>query len=469
SRPASEGPLTFEVTSVRRNSEGPHRASWYTQGGTLTRDHGTPTREYDTHARDNGTLNRDHDTLTRDRVQEWNASYQHEWNNSDSLAGKDQPLSSRNTQSAARLNRVMGGPGVGGGPPGHSGAGGGGMAGPKMDVVYVTERIISLAFPPNLDDATYTLHLREVAHMLSSKHGDNFKVFNLSVGSEVSHFLPRVMELGWAEQLAPALERLCSICKALDCWINQHQHHVAVLHARGGYEKLGVVVAAYMHYSNICASTDQALDRYAMKRFFDDKIGQLYHPSQKRYVQYFAGLLSGVIRINSSPLYLHTLTLYGIPHFEPRGGCHLFIKIYQGMTPIFTSGAYNLSETMRQATIVFDTGIQLRGDILLKAYHRRLVPASREVIFRLQFHTCAVSDKLLAFSRADLDDACNDMRFPLDGAVELQFSHTLEERPTRAVSNVSCDKSPCAITSWNSYQDLGFSTEHSLSQPHEAG
>ncbi|MPC85705.1 Tensin-3 [Portunus trituberculatus] len=39
-----------------------------------------------------------------------------------------------------------------------------------------------------------------------------------------------------------------------------------------------------MHYSNICASTDQALDRYAMKRFFDDKIGQLYHPSQKRYV-----------------------------------------------------------------------------------------------------------------------------------------------------------------------------------------
>jgi len=51
---------------------------------------------------------------------------------------------------------------------------------------------------------------------------------------------------------------------------------------REGYEKLGVVVAAYMHYTNICASTDTALDRYAMKRFFDDKIGQLYHPSQKR-------------------------------------------------------------------------------------------------------------------------------------------------------------------------------------------
>ena len=46
----------------------------------------------------------------------------------------------------------------------------------RMDLVYVTERIISLAFPPDLDDATYTVHLRDVAHMLSSKHGDNFRV-----------------------------------------------------------------------------------------------------------------------------------------------------------------------------------------------------------------------------------------------------------------------------------------------------
>ncbi|XP_071518821.1 tensin-3 isoform X6 [Panulirus ornatus] len=382
-------------------------------------------------------------------------------NNNDAAVSQKQPtISSRNTQSAARLTRVMAGPG---GDGAQAGAGGGG-GGSKMDVVYVTERIISLAFPAALDDATYTLHLREVAHMLSSKHGDNFKVFNLSGQGEVSHFLPRVLELGWPDQLAPALERLCSICKALESWITQNSQHVAVLHSRGGYEKLGVVVAAYMHYSNICASTDQALDRYAMKRFFDDKIGQLYHPSQKRYVQYFAGLLSGVIRINSSPLYLHTLTMYGIPHFEPRGGCHLFIKIYQGMTPIYTSGIYNLTETMRQVTIVFEAGVQLRGDILLKAYHRRLNPASREVIFRMQFHTCAVSEKILLFTRNELDDACNDMRFPLDGSVELFFTHSPDERP-RTVSNVSCDKSPCAIASWNSYENISFTFE----QPDEQG
>ncbi|XP_069946670.1 uncharacterized protein by isoform X4 [Cherax quadricarinatus] len=440
------------------------RSSWDSLGSSVRSEGSNNARQRRRRARSDPRM--DAGVLHRLAFTIWHTALHIEKeNNNEALASQKQPtISSRNSQSAARLTRVMAGAGVGGGGGGgdvERGQGGGGAAGgggAKMDVVYVTERIISLAFPATLDDATYTLHLREVAHMLSSKHGDNFKVFNLSGQGEVSHFLPRVLELGWAEQLAPALERLCSICKALDSWITQHPQHVAVLHARGGYEKLGVVVAAYMHYSNICASTDQALDRYAMKRFFDDKIGQLYHPSQKRYVQYFAGLLSGVIRINSSPLYLHTLTMYGIPHFEPRGGCHLFIKIYQGMTPIYTSGIYNLTDTMRQVTIVFEMGVQLRGDILLKAYHRRLMPASREVIFRMQFHTCAVSEKILVFTRNDLDDACNDMRFPLDGSVELYFTHSPDEHP-RTVSNVSCDKSPCAIASWNSYENINFTFE----------
>ncbi|XP_047740539.1 tensin-1 isoform X3 [Hyalella azteca] len=422
-----------------------------------------------------------------------------------------QPLSSsRNTQSAARLNRIISvsfGPSykngsgssstlphtrtlpcamptVSGGSSlrvGHSiahGRGGslredltrqGYNTAQRMDLVYVTERIISLAFPPDLDGSAYTMHLREVAHMLSSKHGDNFRVFNLSWHQgEVSHYLPRVTELGWPPLLAPALEKLCAVCKALESWLAANNQHVAVLHDREGYEKLGVVVAAYMHYTNICASTDTALDRYAMKRFFDDKIGQLYHPSQKRYVQYFSGLLSGLIRINSNPLFLHTLTLYGVPHFESRGGCHLFIKVYQGMTHVYTSGVYQITEGLRYVTIVLEqhkssntsqnnarvSGIQLRGDVLLKAYHRRLgPPPSREVVFRAQFHTCAVSEKVLGFSRLDLDDACNDLRFPLDGGIELSFSRGGDD-PPRAVSNVSCDKSPCPVTAWDSYEVL---------------
>ena len=58
----------------------------------------------------------------------------------------------------------------------------------------------------------------------------------------------------------------------------------------------------------------------------------------------------------------------------------------------------------------------MAGDVLLKAYHRRAAPQpAREVIFRAQFHTCAVSEKVLGFSRLDLDDACNGEGLVFEG------------------------------------------------------
>lgn len=51
---------------------------------------------------------------------------------------------------------------------------------------------------------------------------------------------------------------------------------------RGSKERLGVAVSAYMNYSSICGGRDQALDRFAMRRFLDDKIGLLQVPSHRR-------------------------------------------------------------------------------------------------------------------------------------------------------------------------------------------
>ena len=57
----------------------------------------------------------------------------------------------------------------------------------------------------------------------------------------------------------------------------------------------------------------------------------------RRYVEYFAGLLSHNIKINSAPLYLTHVTVLGAPSFQ-NGGCRAFLKLYEGQTPIYTSG-----------------------------------------------------------------------------------------------------------------------------------
>uniref|UniRef100_T1I935 C2 tensin-type domain-containing protein n=1 Tax=Rhodnius prolixus TaxID=13249 RepID=T1I935_RHOPR len=94
------------------------------------------------------------------------------------------------------------------------------------------------------------------------------------------------------------------------------------------------------------------------------------------YVNYFAGLLSGSIRINSAPLYLTHVTVLGAPSFESGTcGCRAFIKVYEGLVPVYTSGIHTISRETKQFTVNVQTpherrGLQLRGDILIKCYHR---------------------------------------------------------------------------------------------------
>ncbi|XP_042581661.1 tensin isoform X2 [Cyprinus carpio] len=295
----------------------------------------------------------------------------------------------------------------------------------EVDLVYITERIIALSFPGGTEEQKYSVHLREVTSMLRSKHQQHYLLLNLSERRhDITKQNPRVLDFGWPDHHAPALDKICSICKAMDTWLNADLHNVVVLHNKGNWGRTGVVVGAYMHYSNLSTSADQALDRFAMKRFYEDKAMPMGQPSQRRYVHYFAGLLSGHIKINNKPLFLHHVIMHGIPNFESKGGCRPFLKIYQAMQPVYTSGIYNVQgDSHTSICITIEPGLLLKGDILLKCYHKRYQNPSRDVIFRVQFHTCAVHNLALVFTKNDLDETFKaDERFPEYGKVEFIFS-----------------------------------------------
>ena len=50
---------------------------------------------------------------------------------------------------------------------------------------------------------------------------------------------------------------------------------------------------------SIFCSAAAALDRFAMKRFYDNKLGGVTQPSQRKYVHYFADLLTGKIDLKA--------------------------------------------------------------------------------------------------------------------------------------------------------------------------
>ncbi|CAM9532990.1 unnamed protein product [Lampetra fluviatilis] len=326
----------------------------------------------------------------------------------------------------------------------------------EFDLTYITERIIATTLPPGIPEHAHQSSLRDIAGMLTSKHADKYLIINLSGRrNEMLQLNPQVLDFGWPSRHAPHLDTLCSICKAIDSWLNSHPLHVAVLHCAGNSGSAGVVIAAFMHYSAICASADQALDRFAMKRFYVEKFASLTQPSQQRYVYYFNGLLSGSIKMNSAPVYLSHILLHGA--WGPPGG-RVFLRVYQGLHLYYTSPVYTVRAEVRDGAplcMSLSPGVVLKGDILVKCY--RSSEDGRVVVFRVQFHTCTLQGNRLKFTKHDLDEACADPGFPDSGQVELLFSsgpvHDVGKGDVPPGITVDCSSSD-PILRWVSYGDL---------------
>ncbi|XP_054427366.1 tensin-3 [Pteronotus mesoamericanus] len=345
--------------------------------------------------------------------------------------------------------------------------------GRELDLTYVTERIIAVSFPAGCSEESYLHNLQEVTRMLRSKHGDNYLVLNLSEKRyDLMKLNPnKILDVGWPELHAPPLDKVCSICKAQETWLNSDPQHVVVIHCRGGKGRIGVVVSSYMHFTTVSASADQALDRFAMKKYYDDKVSALMQPSQKRYVQFLSGLLAGTVKMNAAPLFLHFVIVHGTPNFDAGGACRPFLKLYQAMQPVYTSGIYNIGpENQSRIYIAIEPAQLLKGDIMVKCYHKKYRSATRDAIFRLQFHTGAVQGHSLVFGKEELDGACQDDRFPANGKIELVFSATPDRIPgcehLRNDHGVSVDFNTAdPLIRWDSYENLSADGE----VPHTQG
>ncbi|NXF70853.1 TENS3 protein, partial [Sclerurus mexicanus] len=292
----------------------------------------------------------------------------------------------------------------------------------ELDLTYITERIIAVSFPASCSEETYLHNLQDVTRMLKSKHGDNYLVLNLSEKRyDLAKLNPKIMDVGWPDLHAPLLDKVCTICKAMESWLNNDPQHVVVIHCRGGKGRIGVVISSYMHFINVSASADQALDRFAMKKFFDDKVSALMQPSQRRYVQFLSGLLSGSVKMNATPLFLHYVILHGIPSLDAGGACRPFLKLYQAMQPVYTSGIYSIgSENQNRICIAIDPAQLLKGDIMVISIFKRilLLLFPPFLIFR---------ERKTALSLLKSCPLFSDDRFPDYSKVELVFSGTPEK------------------------------------------
>uniref|UniRef100_A0A8C9XGX4 Tensin 3 n=1 Tax=Sander lucioperca TaxID=283035 RepID=A0A8C9XGX4_SANLU len=334
----------------------------------------------------------------------------------------------------------------------------------ELDLTYITERIIAVSFPRGCTEEIYSHNLKDVTRMLKSKHADNYLIINLSEKRhDLTKMNPKTLDTGWPDMHAPPLDKICTICKAMESWLNADPLHVVVIHCRGGKGRIGVVISSFVHFTDVSASADQALDRFAMRKYYDDKVSALMTPSQKRYVWILNSLLSGSMKINASPLFLHCVILHGIPNFDATGVlsvniCDCFQTHFKSLLCCFCFSHIGPGHRDR-VCITLEPAQLLKGDIMIKCYHKGDVTSDREVIFRLQFHTGAVQGYNLMFEKEDMETANKDPRFADYGKVELVFSEGPERIPDadrwQNGADVIVDYNTAdPLIRWDSYQNI---------------
>ncbi|KAG9353506.1 hypothetical protein JZ751_018161, partial [Albula glossodonta] len=88
-----------------------------------------------------------------------------------------------------------------------------------FDLTYITERIISVFFPPLLEEQRYHANLQELFN-LSEKRND------------LTRISPKLHDFGWPDLHAPPLDKICAMCKAMETWLTSDPQHVVVLHCK---------------------------------------------------------------------------------------------------------------------------------------------------------------------------------------------------------------------------------------------
>ena len=200
---------------------------------------------------------------------------------------------------------------------------------------------------------------------------------------------------------------------------SQDSNHVIVVHCKGGKGRTGCAIAAYIQFSNICLTATEALDKFAVKRFYDESLGGVTQPSQRRIVHYFSSLIKNEVRLENRQLTLNAIILFGCPDMDGKNGAKICFCVYEGFKPVYTTSVYGLT-TDRERVYVNVNNLKVQSDVMVKAFH--ITKTGKTCIMRVQFHTAFVtSDFNLVFRKKDMDIACRDDRFPNDGVLQLMF------------------------------------------------
>lgn len=173
------------------------------------------------------------------------------------------------------------------------------VAGPKrrmeeegfdLDLTYITDRIIAMAFPASGLESTYRNSIEDVANYLNKKHGKKYMIINVSMRKyEYEKFGGRVKDYFWPDHQAPPVSTLFSISKDMHSFLANDDDHVIAVHCNHGKGRTGTAIIAFFIYAGFCKTASEAIKIYNKRRFTNDSYG-VSQPCQIRSLEFMEAI-----------------------------------------------------------------------------------------------------------------------------------------------------------------------------------
>ncbi|XP_033737547.1 cyclin-G-associated kinase-like [Pecten maximus] len=308
-----------------------------------------------------------------------------------------------------------------------------------LDVSSITSRILVMSFPAEGVESAFKNHIDDVKSYLEYKYRNGYAIYNLSQRTyRVAKFENRVSECGWVARKAPTLASLFAICKNMHLWLRQNPKNVCVLHCLDGKASSATVVGAFLVFTRLFESSQQAMHMFSSRRSAPGA-----SPAQRRYIEYIAEIVGDPPTLpHNKAVMFKTLSMSPVPLFSKmRNGCRPFVEIYVGEDRILTTSQEY--EKMRgfviedgRATIPLN--ISAVGDVTIVAYHARSTFGGKVQgkitsmkIFQIQLHTGMVKPGTtsLKFTQFDLDQLDSADKYPEMFCVMMDVAVATNERP----------------------------------------
>jgi len=243
----------------------------------------------------------------------------------------------------------------------------------NLDLTYIIpNRVIAMGYPSENVESIWRNPLEEVQRLLEEKHKDHYKIYNLCSerSYDIQKFKSRVATYPFDDHNPPEFGQMRPFCEDVGRWLDEHEENVAVVHCKAGKGRTGLMICAFLLHTRRKVSAEEVLQFYGSIRTADSKGVTI--PSQRRYVDYYAALMSEGLLYTPVKMYLTSIVIDPLPALglgQHEG--YIQFEVRQTSVRPFLSDVYLVKRTDKRINIELGSPLLIVGDVKIE-FHQKI-------------------------------------------------------------------------------------------------